>query len=154
MSLINRLSISTKIAILCVLAIGMIGMVNLFAMHTLLRAEAERLGVERQESNMRVAWEVLRASGPLHQEADKLKAGSTVLDGDTELVDRITALTGAGATVFSGGLRIASSAKTTDGRRTVGSRLPAGPIADTVLKQGKPYRGEVGVPGPALSGRL
>ena len=84
MSLINRLSISTKIAILCVLAIGMIGMVNLFAMRSLLRAEAERLGVERQESNMRVAWEVLRAFGPLHQEADKLKAGNAVLDGDTE----------------------------------------------------------------------
>ena len=143
MSLINRLSISTKIAILCVLAIGMIGMVNLFAMHTLLRAEAERLGVERQESNMRVAWEVLRAAGPLHQDGDKLKAGGTVLDGDTEIVDRITTLTGAGATVFNGGLRVASSVKTGDGRRTVGSRLPAGPIADAVLKQGKPYRGEV-----------
>jgi methyl-accepting chemotaxis protein len=48
--LVNRLSISTKIAILCVLAIGLIGMVNLFAMHALLRAEAERLGVEHQES--------------------------------------------------------------------------------------------------------
>src|SRR4051794_18689698 len=121
----------------------MIGMVNLFAMHSLLQAEAERLGVERQESNMRVAWEVLRAPGALHQDADKLKAGSTVLDGDTELVDRITTLTGAGATVFSGGLRIASSVRTGDGRRTVGSRLPAGPVAETVLKQGKPYRGEV-----------
>jgi len=73
-SLINRLSISSKIAIICVLAIGMIGMVNLFAMRSLLKSEAERLGVERQEGNMRVAWEVLRAPGPLHREADKLKA--------------------------------------------------------------------------------
>jgi methyl-accepting chemotaxis protein len=120
----------------------MIGMVNLFAIHALLRGEAERLGVERQDSNMRVAWEVLRAAGPLHLDGDKLKAGGTVLDGDTEIVDRIATLTGAGATVFSGGLRVASSFKTGDGRRTLGSRLPAGPIADAVLKQGKPYRGE------------
>jgi len=146
-SLINRLSISSKIAIICVLAIGMIGMVNLFAMRSLLKSEAERLGVERQEGNMRVAWEVLRAPGPLHREADKLKAGNVVVDGDTELVDRITALTGSGATVFSGGLRVASSAKTSDGRRTIGSRLPSGPVVDTVLKQGKPYRGESEIQG-------
>ena len=147
MSLINRLSISSKIAVVCMLAIGMIGMVNLFAMRSLLKSEAERLGIERQEGNMRVAWEVLRAPGPLRREADKLMAGTVVLDGDTELVDRITSLTGAGATVFSGGLRIASSAKTSDGRRTIGSRLPSGPIVDTVLKQGKPYRGESEIQG-------
>jgi methyl-accepting chemotaxis protein len=146
-SLINRLSISSKIAIVCVLAIGMIGMVNLFAMRTLLKSEAERLGIERQEGNMRVAWEVLRAPGPLRREADKLMAGTVVLDGDTDLVDRITSLTGAGATVFSGGLRVASSVKTSDGRRTIGSRLPSGPIVDTVLKQGKPYRGETEIQG-------
>ena len=122
-------------------------MVNLLAMRTLLQAEAERLGVERQDSNMRVAWEVLTASGPIHLEANTLKAGNTVLDGDTELVDRITKLTGAGATVFNGGLRIASSATTTDGKRTVGSRLPTGPIVDAVLKQGKPYRGEAEIQG-------
>jgi methyl-accepting chemotaxis protein len=145
--LINRLSISSKIAILCVLAIGMIGMVNLLAMRTLLQAEAERLAVERQDSNMRVAWDVLTASGPIHLEANTLKAGNTVLDGDTELVDRITKLTGAGATVFNGGLRIASSATTTDGKRTVGSRLPTGPIVDAVLKQGKPFRGEAEIQG-------
>ena len=149
MSLINRLSISTKIALLCVLAIGMIGMVNLFAMRTLLKSEAERLGVERQESNMRVAWEVLRAPGPLRRDGDKLKAGNTDLDGDTDLVDRITDLTGAGATVFSGGLRVASSVKTSDGRRTIGSRLPSGPVVETVLKQGKPYRGEMDLQGQA-----
>ena len=147
MSLLNRLSISSKIAIVCLLAIGMIGMVNLFAMRTLLKSEAERLGIERQEGNMRVAWEVLRAPGPLRKEADKLMAGTVVLDGDTDLVDRITSLTGAGATVFSGGLRVASSAKTSDGRRTVGSRLPSGPIVDKVLKQGKPYRGETEIQG-------
>jgi methyl-accepting chemotaxis protein len=146
-SLINRLSISSKIAIICVLAIGVIGMVNLFAMRSLLKSEAEKLGIERQEGNMRVAWEVLRAPGPLHKEGDKLKAGNVVVDGDTELVDRITALTGSGATVFSGGLQVASSAKTSDGRRTIGSRLPSGPIADTVLNQGKPYRGESEIQG-------
>jgi methyl-accepting chemotaxis protein len=146
-SLINLLSISSKIAIICVLAIGVIGMVNLFAMRSLLKSEAERLGIERQEGNMRVAWEVLRAPGPLHKEGDKLKAGNVVVDGDTELVDRITALTEVGATMFSGDLRVASSAKTSDGRRTIGSRLPSGPIADTVLNQGKPYRGESEIQG-------
>jgi methyl-accepting chemotaxis protein len=146
-SLVNRLSISTKIALLCVFVIGMIGVVNLFAMWTLLRAETERLGVERQESNMRVAWEVLGGPGSLRMEGDRLKAGSTILDGATGLVDRITDLTGADVTLFSGGLAVASSAKTADGGRTLGGSMPAGPIADTVLKQARPYRGEVEIQG-------
>ena len=97
-------------------------MVNLFAMRTLLRTEAERLGVERQESNMRVAWEVLRASGP-SMEADKLKAGNTVLDGDTELVDRITDADRCGRHRVQ--RRLADRQFGQDGGRQADSGLPA-----------------------------
>ena len=56
--------------------------------------------------------------GYLGSEADTLKAGKAVLDGDTELVDRITMLTGAGATVFNGGLRspVRPKRRTANGR--------------------------------------
>ena len=122
-------------------------MVNLFAMYSLLRTEAERLGVERQESNIRVAWEVLRDFGSLAREGDKLTAGGAVLDGDTELVDRITALTGAEPPCSTAICGSPVRSKPGTAGAPMGDRLPTGPITDTVLKKGKPYRGEVDIQG-------
>ena len=77
MSLVNRLSISTKIAILCVLAIGMIGMVNLFAMHSLLQAKPSGLGSSARKATCGSRGRSARTR-PFHREADKLKAGNVV----------------------------------------------------------------------------
>ena len=93
MPLVNRLSISTKIALLCILAIGAIGIVNLVALRAVLLAEGERLGIARQEANMRVAWEMLRHLGDLRlDDKGKLTAGDTPLEGNMDLVDRIGTL--------------------------------------------------------------
>ncbi|UEM04903.1 cache domain-containing protein [Skermanella rosea] len=148
MPLVNRLSISTKIALLCILAIGVIGIVNLVALRAVLLAEGERLGFARQEANMRVAWEMLRHLGaPRLDDKGKLTAGETPLEGNMDLVDRIGALTGGAVTLFSDSRRVATSVRDSTGRRAVGSGLVDPVVIDTVLKRGQPFRGEVAVLG-------
>ena len=86
--------------------------------------------------------EILRTAGPIHQHAEKLKAGGTFLDGDTELVDRIStrpAPTPPCSTAVCG-----SPVRSEPGTAGVPwDQVLPGPIANTVLKKGKPYRGEV-----------
>ncbi|EWY36040.1 hypothetical protein N825_31735 [Skermanella stibiiresistens SB22] len=148
MPFINRLSISTKIALLCVFAIGLIGIINLLALRAVLLTEAARLGIERQEGNLRVAWEVLRTAGAQRLDPrGRLMVGETVIDSDTALVDRIGALTGGAVSIFVDSHRVATSVKGADGRRAVGSALGDPVVADAVLKRGKPYRGEADVLG-------
>ena len=148
MPLVNRLSISTKIALLCILAIGAIGIVNLVALRAVLLAEGERLGIARQEANMRVAWEMLRHLGDLRlDDKGKLTAGDTPLEGNMDLVDRIGTLTGGAVTLFSDGRRVATSVRDSTGRRAVGTGLVDPAVIETVLKRGQPFRGEVAVLG-------
>ncbi|WP_296525821.1 cache domain-containing protein [Rhodoplanes sp.] len=126
------------IALLC---IGLLGVVY-SQVDRELRAQAQT----RQESNMRVAWEVLRNSGALRLAGDTMTAGSRTLNGDTELVDRIRTLVGGTATVFQRDTRITTNVLDAKGARAVGTKL-VGPAHDAVLVRGIPYRGEADILG-------
>jgi len=72
----------------------------------LLERAAINAATERVETNMRVAWDILRAHGKSFSMADgKLLASDHVLNGDAELVDKVKSLVGGTCTVFMKDLR-------------------------------------------------
>ncbi|QDH75033.1 methyl-accepting chemotaxis protein [Brevundimonas sp. M20] len=110
--------------------------------------DATESAAERQETNMRVAWEVLGDYGDgFSVQGDTLMAGETPLNGFTEPVDRIKTLVGGTATVFMGDMRVTTNVIKEDGERAVGTRLKAGPVHDAVLRDGKTYRGTADILG-------
>ncbi|MFD2180564.1 methyl-accepting chemotaxis protein [Rhodoplanes azumiensis] len=148
LSFLSRVSLPTKIALLTVAGIGLLcGGLVLVVSHQV-GAELQAQAQARQESNMRVASEVLRGAGELRLVGDRLMAGARPLDGDTELVDRVQTLVGGVATVFRGDTRVATNVRKPDGDRAVGTKL-VGPAHDAVLVRGQPYRGEADILGEA-----
>jgi methyl-accepting chemotaxis protein len=111
--------------------------------------EMERQALASQEKSMKVAWHVLHTKGgsDFRVEDGRLMNGDHVLNGDFTVVDTVQALVGGTATIFMGDTRISTNVKKPDGSRAIGTQLAPGPVYDTVLKQGKPYRGEAEILG-------
>ena len=105
--------------------------------------ELRRQAMVSQEARIKTLWELLRHKGGDFTVADgKLKAGEYVINDNYELPDRLKELTGGTATIFMGDTRVSTNVMKPDGSRAVGTKLQ-GPAYETVLKKGKPFRGEV-----------
>ncbi|SOE01376.1 methyl-accepting chemotaxis protein [Caenispirillum bisanense] len=144
------LSLSTRIVLFTLAAIALLLAAVLAVTWTVTRAEMMEQAQRAQESNMRVAWDVLRSYGDGVTLRDgRLTIGDTVLDGNDPVADRIQALVGGTATLFNGDLRVATNVRKPDGSRAVGTRLAQGPVYDAVLKNGRPFRGEAEILGEA-----
>lgn len=82
------------------------------------------------------AWQLI--NGVLYK-------GNTCMENNFAVVDDIGRLTGDTVTIFRGDTRVSTNVMK-DGKRAVGTQVsPA--VAETVLKQGKPYYGEADVVG-------
>jgi methyl-accepting chemotaxis protein len=135
-------------AALAALGLALVSTINLFTGALAMSDNAQRQAVERQTTNMRVAWSVLDRYGQnFHLDNNKLYAGTQVLNGYFAPVDDIKDLVGGTATIFMGDLRIATNVKKPEGSRAIGTRLKPGPVHDAVLRDGKPYRGEADILG-------
>ncbi|UFS71918.1 methyl-accepting chemotaxis protein [Geomonas sp. RF6] len=135
-----KLSHKIFLANLLLLMIG-ITTTSLFALDTFKREFVQRAAVDL-EQRMRCLHELLGHKG--HDFAvvqGKLLAGSYVINDNFELPDRIKAIFGGSATIFMGDLRVSTNVLKGDGSRAIGTRLQ-GAAHDTVLNEGKPYRGE------------
>jgi methyl-accepting chemotaxis protein len=114
----------------------------------LLEGAAIKAATERVETNMRVAWDVLRAHGKSFSMADgKLLASDHVLNGDAELVDKVKNLVGGTCTVFMKDLRVTTNVMKPDGTRAVGTRLAPGGAYDAIFNRKAPFRGEIQILG-------
>ncbi|MEQ8410790.1 MAG: methyl-accepting chemotaxis protein [Erythrobacter sp.] len=141
-------SLSTRIAGLVVLSLAILALVSIGVMTFALTSEAERLAQERQEANMRVAWNVLGQYGDgFVERGGKLYIGERPLDGFYQPVDRVRELVGGSATVFHRDLRITTNVQKADGSRAVGTRLTSPEVRDAVLVRGIPFRGEADILG-------
>jgi len=110
----------------------------------LLERAAINAATERVETNMRVAWDILRAHGKSFSMADgKLLASDHVLNGDAELVDKVKSLVGGTCTVFMKDLRVTTNVMKPDGTRAVGTRLAPGGAYDAIFNRKAPFRGEI-----------
>ena len=144
----SALSLSAKIALMVIGALAALTAILLAVAVVLLTRDAEASAAERQEANMRVAWDVLADYGDGFSARDgRLYVGSTPMNDFVEPVDRIKALVGGTATVFMDDLRVTTNVVKDDGSRAVGTKLKPGPVHDAVLKSGKPYRGQADILG-------
>ncbi len=144
----SALSLSGKTALMVITALGVLTLVLTAVAAVLLTRDAEAQAAERQEANMRVAWDVLADYGDGFTARDgRLYVGSTPMNDFVEPVDRIKTLVGGTATVFQGDTRITTNVKKDDGSRAVGTKLNPGPVYDAVLRDGKPYRGQADILG-------
>ena len=144
----RSLSLSAKTALMVVVALAVLTIVLLTVAAVLLSRDAEAQAAERQEANMRVAWDVLADYGDGFSARDgRLYVGSTPMNDFVEPVDRIKALVGGTATVFLNDVRVTTNVVKDDGSRAVGTKLKAGPVYDAVLKSGRTYRGQTEILG-------
>lgn len=110
--MLRNVSLSAKVSAMAVAGIAALTVLFGLAGDFMLRQEAGLRASERQESNMRVAWDVLGRLGvEFRAEGDKLYAGTTLLNDFYAPVDRVKELVGGTATVFMGDTRIATNVK-------------------------------------------
>ena len=144
----SNISMSVKVILVALIGIVSLGLSLIWITATGLDAEMRQRASIRQESNMAVAWEVLKEHGAAFKLADgKLAVGSYALNGNYEVVDRVQALVGGVATIFMGDERISTNVKKPDGSRAVGTKLAAGPVHDAIFQDHKVFRGEAEILG-------
>jgi methyl-accepting chemotaxis protein len=145
---IQNWSLSARVTVMVVGMMILLATTTSIVSNALSYGQAQKSGQERQETNMRVAWDVLRQYGSdFHVDGDKLIAGQTVLNNLDAPVDHVKKLVGGTATVFLGDKRVATNIVSPEGGRAVGTSLTSDDVRQTVLVEGKPYRGSAKILG-------
>jgi methyl-accepting chemotaxis protein len=143
-----NLSITKRLVLVNITSLIVLGAALFGIAYSLVAAEMERQGVERQETSMRVAWEVLSKVGQPYSVKDgKMYAGDVLLNENFAIVDRVKEIVGGTATVFMGDTRVTTNVMKPDGSRAVGTQLAKNAAYESVLGQGKPFRGTVDILG-------
>ncbi|MER0238269.1 methyl-accepting chemotaxis protein [Fulvimarina sp. MAC8] len=149
--MLSKLSLSAKTAGMVVIGLLLLAGAVLGTIFVSLNTSAERQATERQEANMRVAWNVLGNVGTNYALRDgKFYADGTLLNDNTAPVDTVKELVGGTATIFMGDTRVTTNVMKDDGTRAVGTKLAKGPVYDAVLERGQPYRGEADILGTSF----
>ena len=145
-----RIPISLKLVILPFVACFFLGfLVSGYTAYELNKV-AEKSAFDTVNRSMSVAWQLLYHQGiDFRIEDGKLYAGNTVVNGNLELVDSVSNLTGGSATYFMGDMRVATNVKKSDGSRAVGTQLARNAAWQSIFDQKKPYRGIIDVLGTA-----
>jgi len=145
-------SLAGKTIAMTIGSLLVLGVLVISTMAWMVRDYAERQGLERLDTNMRVAWELVNAHGTEFSIVDdKLMAGDTALDGFFAPVDKVQELVGGTATVFNGDTRVATNVMKPDGSgRAVGTKLARNAAFAAVFDKGVPYRGEADILGTAF----
>jgi methyl-accepting chemotaxis protein len=146
---LGRLSIAGRMTAANLFGLVLMSVILVAVTYRLVAAEMERQTEDRQDLAMKVAWQVLKTAGTdFRIDGDKMLAGNVVLNGNDALVDQIKAIAGGTATIFMGDTRIATNVMKPDGSgRAVGTKLAKNAANDTVLGQGKAFRGQVPILG-------
>lgn len=144
----RTIRLAPRIMILSVSGILMLGMCLTGVAWYVLQAGATKAALERVDTNMRVAWDVVRAKGGNFSSADgKLLVDGHVLNDDVSIVDKVKTLVGGTCTIFLDDLRVATNVQKPDGARAVGTKLARSAAYESVLDRKTPFRGEVEILG-------
>lgn len=145
---LRSLSLATKTVAIVVAAMGLLTLVVMTVAAVLLSHDINARATERGGANLRVAWDVLADYGTDFSARDgRLYVGSTPLNGFDEPVDRIKTLVGGTATLFLNDQEVATNLLSDTGLRTAGAAWRPGIVQDTVLREGRPYRGQADILG-------
>ncbi|MBC7953699.1 MAG: Cache 3/Cache 2 fusion domain-containing protein [Rhodospirillaceae bacterium] len=144
----RHLGLVPRIIMLAGLGVLVLGIGIMSISTYLLRNAAEDAARERVDTNMKVAWQTLRAKGEHFRVEDcKLLAGDHVLNGNFEVVDKVKQLVGGTATLFMGDTRVSTNVIKADGNRAVGTQLARTTAYASVFEKNIPFRGEVAILG-------
>lgn len=113
-----------------------------------LKHRAVDAAIVKAETDLATCMEIieLRNPGPWHVENGMLHKGQNQISHGTELVDHLAELTGDTVTLFLGDTRVATTVRSANGERAVGTKV-SDTVAETVLKNGQIYLGEANVVG-------
>ncbi len=125
--------------LLCV-AIG-IAVVQVWTVRNNMSLLQERLTASLSANLAMLQADVEGLGTGLHRDGDRLLVGNTVVNGRNDIVDRVAAIAGGVATIFSGETRVATTIRNADGGRAIGTTLAAGPARTASLDGGQTYRG-------------
>jgi methyl-accepting chemotaxis protein len=140
--------LAPRIVALSVSGIVLLGVCVTGVAWYLLEQAAIKAATERVETNIRVAWDVLRAHGKNYSIVDgKLLASDHVLNGDAALVEKVKNLVGGTCTVFMKDLRVTTNVLKPDGTPAVGTRLAPGGAYDAIFVRKASFRGEIQILG-------
>jgi methyl-accepting chemotaxis protein len=147
--LIDRIGIVPRLLICSLLAVLLTAIsVELWTLR-LVNAD----GIQRTQDSLRQSAALLKLQlAPLGAQWSigtngNLMLGTTPLNGRNDIVDTVKSVTGAAATIFQGDTRIATNVANPDGSRGIGTKLARGPVYDTVLRDGRSFRGEAWILG-------
>ena len=113
-----------------------------------LERSASEAAQERVETNMRVAWDVLKSNGTSFSIRNgMLYADERPLNGDVATVDKVKSLVGGTCTIFMKDTRIATNVMKPDGSRAIGTSLAKSEAYAAIFDRKASYRGEVEILG-------
>ncbi|OKS84126.1 chemotaxis protein [Bacillus licheniformis] len=112
-----------------------------------LSKELEQMATEKAKSDLKLSYRYLNESleGDWEVKEDRLYKGSTLINGNEELVDQIGNDTKDTVTIFQYDTRVSTNV-TVDGKRAVGTKVSS-EVANAVLKEGKNFYGKADVAG-------
>jgi len=145
---IHNLSMSTKIGLMAIVGLTILGSVIVSVTVMTLNESLIKQAEQRMAINVKVARAMLEQYGTDFSVKDeKLYIGDHVLNGDFDSVDKVTKLVGGVSTIFMGDVRVTTNIIKNDGKRAVGTKLAAGPAYDSALGKGKLFYGEADILG-------
>lgn len=139
-----RVKLSLSISLVLFLLLSLIGAYSVMAMHDRLIDSAQI----KLKSDLALSQSLINSMypGQWNISDDKLYKGDTLINENYQLVDLLGEQTGNTVTLFMGDVRVTTNVKTADGKRAIGTKSSA-EVAQTVLKEGKPYLGKAQVVG-------
>ena len=128
---------------LCVLAVSFS---VVFGWH--MRVRAVDAAIVKANTDLATGMEIINLTnpGPWRVQDGTLYKGQTQISRSTELVDHLADLTGDTVTLFLGDTRVATTVRSANGERAIGTKV-SDIVAQTVLKNGQIYLGEANVVG-------
>ncbi|MCQ4159488.1 methyl-accepting chemotaxis protein [Roseomonas sp. GC11] len=145
----NRVGLTARLiltsSVLMLLSLLVTQFISVRHTSTALRAQIET----ETRRELALLFDHIQRAGPVRRQGTEVMVGSLRLQDFNEVLDNYTRVTGGGAALLVGDVRVATSARTPDGQRAVGARLP-GPWTGPVLGQGQEYMQEI----VAASGRV
>ncbi len=142
-----KLKLGTKINIIVFTIIITLSVIIGIVVNQEITSGIKQFATEKAKGDIGLAYRYINNKYPGEWEIreDKLYKGTTVLNDNYEVVDKIGEDTGDTVTIFQGDTRIATNVMM-DGERAIGTQ--ASPeVVSTVINQGESYYGEANVVG-------
>lgn len=140
--------LSIKLIVFVLFGLISLSSIIIFSTMQIADSSANRLAMDQIDSNMRVAWHLLHELGAEVSIVDgRLRAGTTVINDNSILVDELRNTVGGVATIFQDDKRISTTVRDLNGRLGVSTYLAQGPVYTILLKEHKSFRGIVNVLG-------